>query len=67
MMLFPLFRHCEEQSDEAIQLFRGPKLDCFAEFIIGRRFAPTRWLAMTDGIFTALSPCPVRRILRAQF
>jgi hypothetical protein len=23
------------------------KLDCFAEFIIGRRFAPTRWLAMT--------------------
>src|SRR6266704_1577569 len=22
-------------------------LDCFAEFIIGRRFAPTRWLAMT--------------------
>jgi hypothetical protein len=25
-------------------------MDCFAEFIIGRRFAPTRWLAMTaDG------------------
>jgi len=23
------------------------RLDCFAEFIIGRRFAPTRWLAMT--------------------
>jgi len=23
------------------------KMDCFAEFIIGRRFAPTRWLAMT--------------------
>jgi len=22
-------------------------IDCFAEFIIGRRFAPTRWLAMT--------------------
>jgi hypothetical protein len=20
------------------------KMDCFAEFIIGRRFAPTRWL-----------------------
>jgi len=38
MMLFPLFRHCEEQSDEAIQLFRGPKLDCFAS------------LAMTDQI-----------------
>jgi hypothetical protein len=24
-------------------------MDCFAEFIIGRRFAPTRWLAMTAG------------------
>jgi hypothetical protein len=24
-------------------------VDCFAEFIIGRRFAPTRWLAMTVG------------------
>ena len=23
------------------------EMDCFAEFIIGRRFAPTRWLAMT--------------------
>src|SRR5712664_4169655 len=23
-------------------------LDCFAEPVIGRRFAPTRWLAMTD-------------------
>jgi hypothetical protein len=22
-------------------------MDCFAEFIIGRRLAPTRWLAMT--------------------
>jgi hypothetical protein len=22
-------------------------MDCFAEFIIGRRVAPTRWLAMT--------------------
>jgi hypothetical protein len=25
----------------------GCAMDCFAEFIIGRRFAPTRWLAMT--------------------
>jgi hypothetical protein len=54
-------RHCEERlvrrsstseggSDEAIQLsFRG-EMDCFAEPVIGRRFAPTRWLAMTvDG------------------
>jgi hypothetical protein len=23
------------------------KMDCFAEPAIGRRFAPTRWLAMT--------------------
>ena len=26
---------------------QSEKLDCFAEFIIGRRFAPIRWLAMT--------------------
>jgi hypothetical protein len=25
----------------------APPLDCFAEPVIGRRFAPTRWLAMT--------------------
>jgi hypothetical protein len=23
------------------------EMDCFAEPVIGRRFAPTRWLAMT--------------------
>jgi hypothetical protein len=27
--------------------FLRAKLDCFAEPVIGRRFAPTRWLAMT--------------------
>jgi len=27
--------------------FAAIKLDCFAEPVIGRRFAPTRWLAMT--------------------
>jgi hypothetical protein len=47
-----LDRHCEEQSDEAIRF--GARrifgLDCFAEFIIGRRFAPTRWLAMTKWV-----------------
>ena len=34
---------------EAVHSRKG-RLDCFvAEFIIGRRFAPTRWLlAMTD-------------------
>jgi hypothetical protein len=41
-------RHCEERNDEAIQTVSVVKsLDCFVEFIIGRRFAPTRWLAMT--------------------
>jgi len=31
-------RHCEERSDEAIHGAKG-KMDCFAEFIIGRAFA----------------------------
>jgi len=26
------------------------RVDCFAEFIIGRRLAPTRWLAMTKDL-----------------
>ena len=30
-------------------------MDCFAEPVIGRRFAPTRWLAMTDRGSHALS------------
>ena len=31
---------------------RGDRMDCFvAEPVIGRRFAPTRWLAMTEKIF----------------
>jgi hypothetical protein len=35
--------------EEAIHLsfFSAPKLDCFAEPVIGPRFARTRWLAMT--------------------
>jgi hypothetical protein len=38
----------KEQSDEAIQIVRDANsMDCFAEPVIGRRFAPTRWLAMT--------------------
>src|SRR3989442_9499626 len=28
-------------------LFLCGEMDCFAEPVIGRRFAPTRWLAMT--------------------
>ena len=42
----PIERDCEERSDEAIQLLPYV-LDCFAEPVFGRRFAPTRWLAMT--------------------
>ena len=38
-----LFRHCEEQSSPSVW-----PLDCFAEPVIGRRSAPTRWLAMTN-------------------
>jgi hypothetical protein len=30
-------------------------MDCFAEPVIGRRFAPTRWLAMTSFEGNALS------------
>jgi hypothetical protein len=30
-------------------------MDCFAEPVIGRRFAPTRWLAMTTYYFISLS------------
>jgi hypothetical protein len=31
-------------------------MDCFAEPVIGRRFAPTRWLAMTARCDSAFSP-----------
>jgi hypothetical protein len=30
-------------------------LDCFAEPVIGRRFAPTRWLAMTEATIETLA------------
>jgi hypothetical protein len=32
---------------QSIPCLRG-QMDCFAEPVIGRRFAPTRWLAMTE-------------------
>jgi hypothetical protein len=32
-------RHCEERSDEAIQLSFCRDMDCFAEPVIGRAFA----------------------------
>src|SRR3954447_6694434 len=33
-------------------------MDCFAEPVIGRRFAPTRWLAMTIGDVSPASSHP---------
>jgi hypothetical protein len=39
-----------EATKQSILPFAVSLVDCFAEFIIGRRFAPTRWLAMTDQI-----------------
>src|ERR1039458_7704610 len=57
--LCPNRRHCEERSDEAIQ-YVVAALDCFAEFIIGRRFAPTRWLAMTVQITPLPAGCSPR-------
>ncbi len=33
------------------------RLNCFAEPVIGRRFAPTRWLAMTAGAKDMTSKC----------
>jgi hypothetical protein len=34
-------------SDEAIHSVTRRSMDCFAEFIIGRAFRATRWLALT--------------------
>ena len=50
------WRHCEERSEEAIQCAREFP-DCFLEPVIGRRFAPTRWLAMTNEV---ISSFPIR-------
>ena len=45
-------------------LSRCHSIDCFAEFIIGWRFAPTRWLAMTKiyRIINATRPIALRSI-----
>jgi hypothetical protein len=36
-----------EATKQSILPVRG-EMDCFAKPVIGRRFAPTRWLAMTS-------------------
>ncbi|PJG52923.1 hypothetical protein CVM73_22655 [Bradyrhizobium forestalis] len=42
-------RHCEELLRRSNpESLRGKILDCFAEPVIGPRFARTRWLAMTN-------------------
>jgi len=41
-------RHCEERKRRSNPFLLLGGMDCFAEFIIGRRFAPTRWLARND-------------------
>jgi hypothetical protein len=43
-------------SDEAIHFFASGAMDCFGDPVIGRRFAPTRWLAMTEEISTGVIP-----------
>jgi predicted metal-binding protein len=45
-------------SDEAIHFAVCGTMDCFAEPVIGRRFAPTRWLAMTE---TTIRPAVIAR------
>ena len=40
-------RQRRDCSDEVIHSFFCCAMDCFAEPVIGRRFAPTRWFAMT--------------------
>ena len=49
--------------DEAIHSFLRREMDCFAEPVIGRRVAPTRWLAMT--LRDMLSPS--RGAMRPEF
>ena len=67
-------RHCEEplRRSNPFLLLRG-SMDCFAEPVIRRRFAPTGWLAMTRkerAKFSVSSPAnagdPVRRGFSAQ-
>src|SRR5712672_1921187 len=42
--------HASFPGAQAIHAARKKEMDCFAEPVIGRRFAPTRWLAMTKNI-----------------
>src|ERR1700731_654624 len=60
-------RKCAFSSLRTIHFSTRCAMDCFAEPVIGRRFAPTRWLAMT--ILNNACPLPfgftlLRRLLR---
>src|SRR5258708_2697526 len=44
------------ESDEAIHSLLDKGLDCFAEPVIGRRVAPTRWLPMTCSWLPTATP-----------
>ena len=48
-------RHCEERKRRSNPFFVCRAVDCFAEPVIGRRFAPTRWLAMTVSVASLLA------------
>jgi hypothetical protein len=62
----PAFGRSDDKlRDEAIHLPSCRVLDCFAEPVIGRRFAPTSWLAMTvSGVARALRAAGMRRRVR---
>jgi hypothetical protein len=45
VLLNPSFFPGAKRRSNPVSLFRS--MDCFAEPVIGRRFAPTRWLALT--------------------
>ncbi|RZN12251.1 hypothetical protein CWO91_05020 [Bradyrhizobium genosp. SA-3] len=55
-------RHCEEPLRRSNpDCHRGKILDCFAEPVIGPRFARTRWLAMTTLATTSPQPSAAPR------
>jgi hypothetical protein len=45
-VFFSSLRGAKQRSNPVL----GQELDCFAEPVIGRRFEPARWLAMTTEI-----------------
>jgi len=59
--------HRHGERSEAVHVSTCRAMDCFAEPVIGRRFAPTRWLAMTRmgrcmTTFIERTPSPLSQI-----